>query len=351
MNIFAPTDRRPRPPKPASRAPAAAGRGSRPDEPASAGPATAEGDGPGAATADAATGDAAAGVEIDPLGPDRVIRLETAFAALRSASDPRKFYARRANRAEIVAAAVAEAARAGATVLSLDVFDTALLRGPQCEARRFWSMAEAFSMRLEGAVPAEDIFLARALAADAGYAIGRPVEGAREGRLEGIARTVCGLIGRPGAADAFIETELGWERDSLTANALVADLAKALPELRIVFLSDMYIEGPRIARLIGELLRVKEPWVMSSADGHGAKRTGTLFRAAADALGVAPEEILHLGDSLTADYRMAKAAGAAALHLPLPDAETERRRACHAALAQSLAGRGIALDRHFRFNA
>lgn len=67
--------------------------------------------------------------------------------------------------------------------------------------------------------------------------------------------------------------------------------------------------------------------VVGSADVGYAKPDPRIFHEAARRLSVPPDRILHVGDSLTDDYRGAEAAGLLSLHLVRdPQAETEAAR-------------------------
>jgi predicted HAD superfamily hydrolase len=241
-------------------------------------------------------------------------------------------------------------------ILSFDVFDTALLRQAKSEAHRFMDISGLFVERLQAndadtEIDSVDGLVARALAARASYSLARAYHGNREGRLAEIARIACDLLGQPDQSDAYIEEEMAYEARSLTANPLVALLRRKFPDKRIVFISDMYLEGDRIRELLNHHLEdVGDAGLFASTDGLGSKRSGGLFRSVVDRLDAEPERILHFGDNFGSDYRKAKAAGWQAIYLPLPQAELDHRKQCFQQVCETAAGRGIDLKRYLAFN-
>lgn len=277
----------------------------------------------------------------------------TGYAA---AADHRAFLADPA-RVAALADRIAGAARlSGIRAVSWDVFDTALLRQRKSEARRFHEMGVAFADRLAlqpdaPRISAADALLARAEAARAAYRMAPLLHGNREGTLDSIARIACTLLGCPDRAGSYVSSELAVEAASLTPNPLVAALAERMPDAALLFLSDMYIEGPRIRRLVEDAfpgLAIAD--VISSADGLGSKRSGGVFANAEERLGLVGAEILHLGDSLVSDFRAPRRAGWHSVYLPLPEAERAARRQCFDTLAADLAGAGLTLARYLSFS-
>jgi len=277
------------------------------------------------------------------------------FGGLIEAASSRAFHGDAARFAPLAAAIVGAARDAEAEVLSLDVFDTALLREQKSEARRFYEISARFAETCaqEGERPrfdATDAFLARIQAARAAYGISPTLNGNREGRHGDIARIVCELLGCAEATDRYVESELAYEAAALEPSALVARVIESLGDLEIVFVSDMYLEGDKIARLLSDRLGIARPRVFSSADGNGAKRSGGLFAHVAAETGAAPGRILHVGDSLRSDFQKPRSAGWRSFYLPLPEAERAARKACHARTVARAARIGVPLERHLSFN-
>ena len=120
----------------------------------------------------------------------------------KSAEGLRPFYDDPANRAQLIEAMDRMISAHRIALLSIDVFDTALLRSPGSELGRFWSLSKRFhEALLKGPtgpdVTAEDALLARITAMRAAYAMQRHSIGGRDPGLDDIARTVCALLNRP----------------------------------------------------------------------------------------------------------------------------------------------------------
>lgn len=219
------------------------------------------------------------------------------------------------------------------SLLSVDMFDTALLRSQRCELERFRSASVRFHEQASHrkscpGFSAEDAFLARLTAARAAYDMRRPGETDRDPGLEKIAKTVCALLGRPDLAEAYVKNEIASEIEDVRVNPLLRHLRQRFPGLRTIFLSDTYLEGIHIRRIFAARSRTRgRPKIISSADGFGSKEAGTLFAHVERTLGIEPGEALHIGDNLDTDYLSPKRRGWNALHLPLPKADLSARRA------------------------
>lgn len=285
-----------------------------------------------------------------------IIRIDEYSEALRQTDDVRAFYSQDSNCSAIVSAIRDVSTEKKVKVISYDVFDTVLLRECKSEAARFLDISDRFVnlCRTNGAEPGfsvEDAFLARVSAARAAYAISPTIARNREGRFDDIARITCDLLNRSDLASAYVANELRYEVEATTANPIVQLIAKALPRTKIIFISDMYLEGDKISHLLSQKLGVKETGrVYSSADGFGSKRTGGIFAHVSAALAVTGEKILHIGDSLHSDYQMPRRYEWQSFHLPLPEAEKDARRRTHEATAAHFAKMGIDLDRYLQFN-
>jgi len=242
----------------------------------------------------------------------------------------------------------------GRGVLSLDVFDTLLLRDGSSELTRFHEiaarMAAIAGARLGRSVRPVDALLARHLGTRATYRASRPVQGCREGSLIELHRTASRLIaGHADLAEAFVAAELDLEETRLAPNpALVAciDRVRAAGG-QVVLVTDMYMHAEHVADLLERHGIGPERYdgLFSSADHRVSKAGGLIFPLVEAALGRGPEAFLHAGDSLQGDFAAPIRRGWAAQHLPLADAERRARRACHAATARALEAEfGLSLD-------
>lgn len=232
-------------------------------------------------------------------------------------------------------------------VLSLDVFDTLLLRDNSSELHRFHEMSCEAADRLSApqthtAVSGADILSARYLATLASYRASRPVRGCREGSLREIHQTVSLLLfANADASDALIETELDYEARSLRANTLLLDLVARHRQAggRVILLSDMYMHADQIERLLksAKIDTAMFDLLLSSADTKVSKASAGIFSIAEHHLSAQPHQFLHIGDSLKGDYQQPRRRGWAAVHMPIARTERQARRLCHARTEQKLA--------------
>jgi FMN phosphatase YigB (HAD superfamily) len=213
-------------------------------------------------------------------------------------------------------------------VLSLDVFDTLLLRDGSSELRRFVEIGALMAAHAGRGIDPVDAFLARHLGTQASYRAGPRIEGCGEGSLTEIHRTAARLLCLPDAfAEDFIGIELDHEATRVVPNPLLADYM-ARHKARggsVVLVSDMYMHATQIAALIERCGIARDGWdaLYSSADCKVSKASGGIFARVAEATD-APF-VLHLGDSLKGDFVRPRAAGWDAVLLPVPDALLAQR--------------------------
>lgn len=222
-----------------------------------------------------------------------------------------------------------------ARVVSCDVFDTLLHRDHRSENRRFGDIAALAARRLahEHRIerhPAE-IWRARITVQRSAYRaldLSYPTGDVRFADMVDAMAQVLGLS--RAAAPILHEAEIAVERAQLSANGpLLAWLAaQARAGCRVIAISDTYHEAGTIADLLTGLApRHPVGRVHTSADHNATKRMGSLFGAVLRAEGLAPAEVLHIGDDHRADVAMARAAGLQALQLSRPGHLLVRRRA------------------------
>ncbi len=239
-------------------------------------------------------------------------------------------------------------------ILSLDVFDTLVIRDDVSELTRFVEigarMAEIVAANHPTHRPsALDAFVARDLGTRASYRASTPVDGVREGSLTEIHRTASRILTESDAlAGAFIDAELGYETARLTPNPFLLDYAGRHRARggRVLLLSDMYMHAEQIAALLRAIGVTDDLYdtLISSADTKLSKASGGVFAIAEDRLSAGPDDICHVGDSLHGDFRQPKARGWRALHLPVPAARISARRADHIATLSHLREHGLDSD-------
>lgn len=210
-------------------------------------------------------------------------------------------------------------------LLSVDVFDTLLLRGTRPEMARFARVAgmQAQALAARGiAVEADALYAARMIAARTAYRVIRTVEGEREGHLDLIFAMVARALDLDsGLVPVLAEVEFASELDELVGNVALAEtlMRHRAAGCRVVFASDMYLPEATIAGLIARKLPALElDGGYSSADHGVTKRGGGLFRVVMAGEGMEPGQILHMGDSALADVATPRAMGIHVLHTPRP---------------------------------
>lgn len=195
------------------------------------------------------------------------------------------------------------------SVLSLDVFDTALKR--RCHhPKDVFRFVECLATE-ELALPKAPYALARLRAEECLRS--------RLGREITLAEIYCEL-GRlltlpPEQARELLELELRVEREMLYGDPrwieIYARYRKA--GISVVFVSDMYLDAATIRSLLEEN-GFPEPRVFVSSQLRLTKSDGNLLPEVARRLGVAPHEILHVGDNFDSDCMKASPSGFMTYH-------------------------------------
>lgn len=215
-------------------------------------------------------------------------------------------------------------ADSGGKLLTLDVFDTVLLRNQKSEIRRFYEMSELFSKASYGmrrGIDAWGFLHARLEASRLSYSFSQPVEGCREGSLEEIHQTMAKILDLPYNFTAeMLNIELDYEKNNTLTNPLIPTILECAREssLTVVLLSDMYMRRSHISDLLADKYPdcFEESRIYSSADLKISKQSGLLYDRIAETKGIKPEEAMHIGDNLIVDYHRARERGWRALYLP-----------------------------------
>jgi glycosyltransferase involved in cell wall biosynthesis/FMN phosphatase YigB (HAD superfamily) len=180
--------------------------------------------------------------------------------------------------------------------LSLDIFDTVLRRRCQ-HPRDLFTLLEARAVAGLG-LPPRPYALARVEAERLARADIRPEVTLAE--IHGELARLCGLD--EAQSRALREAEVALERELLYADprwlALYRDYREA--GIRVVFISDMYYTGAELEAILREL-GFADPEVYVSVDFEASKHDGTLQPLVAAKLGLAADQILHIGDNFHSD--------------------------------------------------
>ncbi len=228
----------------------------------------------------------------------------------------------------------------GVQTLSLDVFDTFLLRGTEAEATRFLEFSDfvlkALSQTkyadLVHGVSREGLTLMRTRAMQLTYRFRDRVASCNEGSILEVARQISASLGGDTAlADLLIDLEIDFETTKLTRNPVLSDLVVQVKERggRVILISDMYLHKEHIEAICQKLDPVGLSCIeatISSADTILNKRSGTLFGHVLDELDINPNTMLHVGDSFRSDVEMARKAGVDALHFAVSGPELSARQ-------------------------
>lgn len=208
-------------------------------------------------------------------------------------------------------------------VLSLDVFDTVLLRRPVCERRRFAASAKLFARRAAASGRTFDpaaVFHARYEAHTITYRAKEAHEPDGDVSLATIFEVTADVLGLSDRlARELHAAEFAYETDHLIANTALIEHVRATKRAgkRVVALSDTYFPGSDLQRLIEAVVgKVVFDKVYASVDLDATKRSGAAFGVLAEAEGVAPDRIFHMGDHRWSDLTQAEKAGCRAAWRP-----------------------------------
>jgi FMN phosphatase YigB (HAD superfamily) len=276
------------------------------------------------------------------LSPGRkLIRFDPIVAELTATRDRSALFRNRRFRRQVFEALDEHALTHDGTpgLLSLDVFDTLLLRDGSSQVRRFGEIGARMAARAGPGTTAEDALIARHLGTRASYRAGPRVDACGEGSLREIHETAARILGLPKSiADDFIEIEIDCECGHVEPNPLLVSYIRKHQARggKTVLISDMYMHADQIAELLARSGIRPDLYdaLYSSADTKVSKASGGIFRLVKEAEG-APH-VLHVGDSLRGDYLNPRAAGWRAMLWPIPDAMLAERQADHAACMDAL---------------
>lgn len=211
-------------------------------------------------------------------------------------------------------------------VVSVDVFDTLLLRDTMPESTRFKEIAELQSRAINEATNSDvsplDFFLLRREAARTVYTTKKRVKNAREATWREIYDLVFLSLEIPASHHLFElcnQVELNYEKKRLTLNTKLNNLlvSAGLANKRVICLSDMYLPSDQIKYLIDCTIGHETSYeVYSSADYGYGKGCGALFHQMAAISGADLSEIVHCGDNRITDYEVPSSLGVRAIYMP-----------------------------------
>jgi len=214
-------------------------------------------------------------------------------------------------------------------VVSVDIFDTVLLRTTRPEFARFLDIGARQLAALKEAgrdvrLRAEDLLVIRIMSAQAAYRNVAPVGGIREAKYEqivGIMLKACGLPDDLELVEILTQVELDYEANVMTPNRLLVDILEEARRAgkRIIGVSDMYLSAECIVGLLDRhgLSRLLDALYSSADFGYG-KSSRRLYEQVLSLEDVAPQTVAHCGDNHTSDYKRAKEVGLHSVWTPRP---------------------------------
>ncbi|MFD1787984.1 HAD family hydrolase [Sphingomonas floccifaciens] len=215
-------------------------------------------------------------------------------------------------------ATLLDSAPPGITTLSLDCFDTLLWRNTHAPKDVFCDIA----MRGGAMQP-------RAWAETMAQRIAHRTSGSYEIRLADVYRRLLTNASEAEIAEA-VEREICLEERQLFPFAPAVALMREAKArgLKIIIVSDMYIGEAELRRLLAkcagdDVLAMVDHIFMSCE--HGKPKAAGLFEPVLKAIGMRPDQVLHVGDNKIADYDGAARAGIHAVHLEQFDEEAKTR--------------------------
>ena len=197
-------------------------------------------------------------------------------------------------------------------VLSLDCFDTLLWRKVASPSDVFFSLAHSEPYRRTGLTA-----LLRSNAETQARRIGRINVQSGEVTLEQIYRHALPAASQA-EIDALAAAELACEREYCFVFKPVFDLIVQARQrgLKVIIVSDTYFSESQLRALlfgaVPALAGLIDAVYCSSM--YRQSKTGGIFRKLVGLLKVAPDQVLHLGDNLTADFISPRRAGVRSVH-------------------------------------
>lgn len=208
-------------------------------------------------------------------------------------------------------------------LLSVDLFDTILLRRTRPEFVRFGDVALLQHLALGAASPgAPRLLEARLRHTRNAYAAARAVAGGGEVRFDAILAEICRqFVLDPAWIERLRQVELDYEVRHLAVNgALAREIRRwAQAGMPWAIVSDTPLRGVDLDWLLTRLSPELAPdRILSSADRGQTKRDGGLYDHLIRLTGLDPVDILHVGDNLHSDLHMARGRLIRAVWLPRP---------------------------------
>lgn len=207
-------------------------------------------------------------------------------------------------------------------IISVDIFDTLLLRGANTEVARFFKAATALTKSSpELKLDKYKVFTTRHKAHHSLYALYH--QGMlSEPNIESIFNYQINLLNNKQLTlELLLIAETKIELESLSLNQPLLKTLKVLSaSSKIVLLTDMYLTSKFIKNILDNILDANN--VNLKYDLHvsneikKSKCKGDAYPWLIDKYGVSPEDIVHIGDNYNADVLEAGKCSIAGIHTP-----------------------------------
>lgn len=224
---------------------------------------------------------------------------------------------------------------ASTQAITVDVFDTLLLRRPTSQKGRRWQLAVRLSALAAKKFPERhfepvQFYYTRERCEILAFKAQESHGTEDEVRHADVLSDQADLLGLPQDFVAAMQrTERELELDFLRPNKALLDmLAQARAGGIATFaISDTILSAEDVTWLIERTCGViPVDKVYTSADMRCSKRVGGLFKTVLAAENLTPRAVLHIGDDADADHFRAKEAGIVAMHVPRRKAFIYRRK-------------------------
>jgi len=201
-----------------------------------------------------------------------------------------------------------------AEILSVDIFDTALIRNVFRPIDVFLHMQDQ-AREIVGDPNMDFVGLRRKAEAEAREENYRN-SGREDIELATIYDRLCDMQGTAAESkEKLIELEMAAERHFCQANPEIQELCRAAKGRgkRVVFTSDMYLPRDFVIELLQDNGYEPDDLLISSEAGK-TKHSGGLFDVFQAEYGCSPDRVLHIGDNLNSDSVQAQSKGFNDLH-------------------------------------
>lgn len=197
-------------------------------------------------------------------------------------------------------------------VVTLDVFDTMLLRNTKSEYQRFLELSKQLSKRLSKigiGISSDELFYMRCITHQFSYQCVDIYQHERDASLEFMIQIMMNYLSIHDFSfkEEFLINEINYEKNNLSMNPEIREVLSYLENSNIpwFYLSDMYLSSTMIDELIYYFYpKVQDIMGYVSNEINQTKKGGGLFNYFCMHEKYDPSQILHIGDNLQSDYRV-----------------------------------------------